>query len=72
MRFCVFRVLTPSSAATSVKIINMSHNFLTSIVSAELQQQLQRFPALQQVNMSGNPFLGTAGVTAIISSLAGA
>jgi len=72
MHFCMFPVLTPSSVAASVKSINMSHSFLTSIVAAELQQHLQRFPALQHVNMSGNPLLGTAGITAIVSSLAGA
>ena len=37
-----------------------------------LQLHLQRFTALQHVNVSGNPFLGTAGVTEIVSSLAGA
>jgi len=68
----MFSVLISSSAAASVKSINMSHSFLTSVVAAELQQHLQRFPALQHVNMSGNPLLGTAGVTAIVSSLAGA
>jgi len=72
MHFCMFPVLTPSSAAASVKSLNMSHNLLTSIVAAELQQHLQRFPALQQVNMSGNFLLGSDGVTAIVSSLAGA
>jgi Ran GTPase-activating protein (RanGAP) involved in mRNA processing and transport len=72
MRFCKFSVLTPYSAAASVKSINMSRNLLTSIIAAELQQLLQRFTALQHVNMSGNPFLGTAGVTTIVSSLAGA
>jgi hypothetical protein len=45
---------------------------MSSIVAAELQQHLQRFPSLQHVNMSGNPYLGSAGVTAILSSLAGA
>jgi hypothetical protein len=72
MRFCTFPVLTPSSAAASVKSINISCNLLTSTIAAELQQHLQRFTALQRVNMSGNPFLGTAGVTEIVSSLAGA
>jgi len=72
MRFCMIPVLTPSSAATSIKSINISRSFLTSTVAAELQQHLQRFPALQHVNMSGNPLLGTAGVTAIVSSFAGA
>jgi hypothetical protein len=67
-----YLILTPYSAAVSVKSINMSHNLLTSTIAAELQQHLQRFPALQHVNMSDNPFLGTSGVTAIISSLAGA
>jgi len=57
MRFCTFLVLIPSSAAASVKSINMSQNWLTSIIAAELQQHLQRFPALQHVNMSGNPGL---------------
>jgi hypothetical protein len=72
MRFCNVPVLTPYSAATSVISINMSHNLLTSTVAAELQQHLQRFTALQHVNMSGNPVLGTVGVTTIVSSLAGA
>jgi hypothetical protein len=72
MRFRKFPVLRPSSAAASVKSINMSHNLLYSTVAVELQQHLQRFSALQHVNMSGNPFLGTAGVTAIVSSLIGA
>jgi hypothetical protein len=67
----MFPVLMPSSVAASVKSINRSRSFLTSIVAAELQQHLQRFPALQHVNMSGNPFLGSDGVTAIVSSLAG-
>jgi hypothetical protein len=55
MRFCISPVHTPSSAAASVKSINMSHNWLTSIIAAELQQHLQRFPALQHVNISCNP-----------------
>jgi len=57
MNFCIFPALTPFSAAKKkkkVKSINMSHNFLTSIVAAELQQHLQRFPALQHVNISCN------------------
>jgi len=53
----MFPVLTPSSAAASVKSINMSHNWLTSIIAAELQQHLQRFTALQHVNVSCNPDL---------------
>jgi len=70
--FSIFPVLTPSSAAASVKSISMSHNWLASIVAAELQQHLQRFNALQHVNMSGNPLLGFAGVASIVLSLAGA
>ena len=70
--FASFSVLTPSSAAACVKSINLSDNLLTSTIAAELQQHLQRFPALQRVNMSGNPFLGTAGVTEIVSSIGGA
>jgi hypothetical protein len=65
--------LTPSSAAAAaVQSINLSHNWLTPTISAQLQQQLHRFPALQHVNLSGNPLLGSAGVTTIVSSLAGA
>ena len=68
-----FDTLTPSSAAAAaVQSINLSHNWLTPTISAELQQQLHRFPALQHVNVSVNPLLGSAGVTAIVSSLAGA
>ena len=68
-----FSTLTPSSAAAAaVQSINLSHNWLTQTISAELQQHLRRFPALQHVNVSVNPLLGSAGVTAIVSSLAGA
>ena len=68
-----FSTLTVSSAAAAaVQSINLSHNGLTPTISAELQQQLHRFPALQHVNVSGNPTLRSAGVTAIVSSLAGA
>ena len=68
-----FSTLTPSSAAAAaVQSINLSHNLLTPTISAELQQHLHRFPALQHVNVSGNPTLGSAGVATIVSSLAGA
>ena len=68
-----FSTLTPSSAAAAaVQSINLSHNWLTPNISAELQQLLHCFPALQHVNVSVNPLLGSAGVTAIVSSLAGA
>ena len=68
-----FSTLTPSSAAAAaVQSINLSRNWLTPTISAELQQQLHHFSALQHVNISFNPSLGSAGVTAIVSSLAGA
>ena len=68
-----FSTLTPSSAAAAaVQSINLSSNWLTPTISAELQQHLRRFPAIQHVNVSGNPTLGSAGVTAIASLLAGA
>jgi hypothetical protein len=68
-----FSTLTPSSAsAASVKSINLSRNFLTLTISVELQQLLHCFPALECVNISVNPLLGSAGVNAIVSSLAGA
>ena len=68
-----FSTHTPSSAAAAaVQSINLSHNWLTPTISAELQQHLRRFPALQHVNVSVNPLLGSAGVAAIVSSLAGA
>jgi hypothetical protein len=68
-----FSTLTLSSAAAaSVKSINLSHNWLTPTISVELQQLLHHFPALQHVNISANLLLGSAVVTAIISSLAGA
>jgi hypothetical protein len=68
-----FSALTLSSAAAaSVKSINLGHNRLTPTISVELQQLLQSFPALEHVNVSGNFLLCSAGVTAIVSSLAGA
>jgi hypothetical protein len=68
-----FSALTPSSAAAAaVQSINLSHNVLTPTISAELQQLLHRFSVLQHVNLSGNFTLGSAGVTAIVLSLAGA
>jgi hypothetical protein len=67
-----FTLTASSAAAASVKSISLSWNWLTPDVSVELQQQLRRFPALQHVNVSGNHTLGSAGVTAFVSSLAGA
>jgi hypothetical protein len=68
----VHAVAEHAAAPASVKSINFSHNLLTLTIAAELQQLLHRFPALQHVNVSGNPSLGSAGVTAFVSSLAGA
>ena len=59
------------AAAGDIKSIDLSECRLHE-VGVELQQQLHRFPALQHVNVSVNPSLGSAGVTAIVSSLAGA
>jgi hypothetical protein len=67
-----FSTLTPSSAAAAtVQSINLGHNWMSTNVSVKLQEQLHRFSALQHVNVSVNPTLGSAGVTAILSSLAG-
>jgi hypothetical protein len=60
-----------TAAAGDIKILDLSECKMHE-VSVELQQQLHRFPALQHVNVSGNPSLGSAGVTTIVSSLAGA
>ena len=68
-----FSTLTPASAAAAaVQSINLSHNWFTPTISVELQHHLHRFPALQHVNVSGNPTLGSDGVTTFVSSLAGA
>jgi hypothetical protein len=68
-----FSTLTLSSAAAAcVKSINLGHNWLTPTISVKLQQLLHHFHALQHVTISGNPSIGSAGVTAIVSSLAGA
>ncbi len=63
------RVVT--AAAGDIKSLDVSNCAIVE-VSVELQQHLHRFPFLQHVNVSGNPTLGSAGVTAIASSLAGA
>jgi hypothetical protein len=73
MCLCMFPIVTLcSAAAAAVTSINMSQNCLMPIILAELQQYLQHFPALQHVNMSHNPCLGTSGVVSILSSLPGA
>jgi hypothetical protein len=59
------------AAAGDIKSLDVS-NCRMNEVSVELQQLLHRFSVLQHVNVSGNPSLGSAGVTAIVSSLAGA
>ena len=59
------------AAAGDIKSLDVSDCGMHE-VSVELQQQLHRFPALQHLNVSINPSLGSAGVTAIVSSLAGA
>jgi hypothetical protein len=59
------------AASGDIKSLDVSNCGIVE-VSVELQQHLRRFPAIQHVNVSVNPTLGSAGVTAIVSSLAGA
>ncbi len=54
-----------------MKVIDVSRCGLKQ-VSKEFQEHLKRFPSLQHINMSDNPDLGIAGVSAILSSLPGA
>jgi hypothetical protein len=60
-----------TASAGDIKSLDVSDCRIVE-VSVELQQHLRRFPTIQHVNVSGNPSLGSAGVTAIVSSLAGA
>jgi hypothetical protein len=59
------------ASAGDMKVIDVSRLCLKQ-VSKEFQEHLKRFPSLQHINISDNPDLGIAGVSAILSSLPGA
>ena len=62
---------TPAAAAAAVHAIYMSSNFLQPQHMPELVEQLRKFPALKQLDVSANPALGGGGAAALLSSLAG-
>ena len=62
---------TPAAAAAAVHAIYMSGNFLQPQHMPELVEQLRKFPALKQLDVSANPALGGGGAAALLSSLAG-
>ena len=49
----------------------MSSNCLQPQHMPELVEQLRKFTALKQLDVSGNPALGGGGAAALLSSLAG-
>ena len=62
---------TPAAAAAAVHTICMSGNCLQPQHMPELVEQLRKFPALKQLDVSANPALGGGGAAALLSSLAG-
>ena len=62
---------TPAAAAAAVHTICMSGNFLQPQHIPELVEQLRKFPALKQLDVSANPALGGGGAASLLSSLAG-
>ena len=62
---------TPAAAAAAVHTICMSGNFLQPQHMPELVEQLRKFPALKQLDVSANPALDVAAVSAIVRAVSG-
>jgi hypothetical protein len=60
-----------SATTASIRSIIFSRPFLSLKNAVELQHHLLSFSSLKHVSISGNPYLGTAGVAAITASLTG-
>ncbi len=52
-------------------VINLSGAHLTAAAACEVAAVLVHYPALKQLDVSGNPALGGGGAAALLSSLAG-
>ena len=62
---------TPSAAAAALHTIYMSSNCLQPQDMTKLEEQLHKFPALKQLDVSVNPAVGGGATAALLLSLAG-
>ncbi len=60
-----------AAAAACVTAVNMSLNHLLPHQMPALVEQLSKFPALKQLDVSANPNLRSIGAAVILSALSG-
>ena len=63
--------LSHAQPAGNVEVVLMACNHLQPRHMPALAEQLCMFPALKQLDVSGNPGLGCCGAAAILSALSG-
>ena len=74
MSACVDAVRMPLSdaqSAAAVQTVLMAFNHLQPQHVPALAEQLRKFPALKQLDVSRNPRLGCVGAAAVLSALSG-
>ena len=74
MSACVDAVRMPLSdaqSAAAVQTVLMAFNHLQPRHVPALAEQLRKFPALKQLDVSRNPRLGCVGAAAVLSALSG-
>ncbi len=63
--------LSDAQSAAAVHVVYMAYNHLRPQNMPALAEQLGKFPALKQLNVSCNPRLGCVGAAAVLSVLSG-
>ena len=63
--------LSDAQSAAAVQTVLMANNHLQPRHVRALAEQLRKFPALKQLDVSCNPRLGCVGAAAVLSALSG-
>ena len=63
--------LSDAQSAAAVHVVSMAYNRLRPQHVPALAEQLGKFPALKQLDVSCNPRLGCVGAAAVLSALSG-
>ena len=63
--------LSDAQSAAAVQAVLMAYNHLRPQHVPALAEQLGKFPALKQLDVSCNPRLGCVGAAAVLSALSG-
>ena len=63
--------LSDLQSAEAIHVVSMANNQLRPQHVPALAEQLRKFPALKQLDVSRNPKLGCVGAAAVLSALSG-